>query len=81
MERDVYIKVVDQKGQPLPHERVSIFATNIEHSGGIPDQTTDGKGQATFHLNVDEKAEVIVYVRGKECVGRGPLLPKYELRV
>lgn len=81
MAQHVFIRVVDRSGQPLRNERVSIFATHIAATGGIPDQHTDARGVAVFDLEVDDKAEVIVYVRGRECCARGPLQLRYEISV
>jgi len=80
VQQHVQVKVVNQRGDPLKNERVSIFIAKIA-SGGVPDQSTDDKGFAVFELEVGESPEIIVYVRGRERFPRGPLKQSYLVAV
>ncbi|WP_144241051.1 hypothetical protein [Fimbriimonas ginsengisoli] len=79
MAQHIEVQVLDRHGQPVNNERVSIFATHIAATGGIPDQWTDTAGVARFDLEIEATEEVILYVKGRERVPRAPLKPQYRV--
>jgi hypothetical protein len=79
MAQHVEVQVLDRYGRAVNNERVSIFPTQIAAGGGVPDQWTDTTGLARFDLEVEENAEVILYVRGREQVSRSPLRSRYRI--
>ncbi len=81
MAHHIQIRVVNRLGAPLTNERVSLFASPLTSTSAIPDQTTDAQGLANFDIDVQDQAELAVYVRGRERCRMAPLRDRYDIAI
>ena len=77
--RHVTVLVVDASGRPRPNTRVSIYVIQSFASGMKGPQYTDSSGEAEFRLDIDETAQISVYVDGNEHVQAGSVKAAYKV--
>jgi len=77
--RYVTVRVVDSGGRPRSGVRVALYVYQFAASGMKDPQWTDSNGEADFTLDIDEGAEISVYVDGQERVGRGRVRAEYKV--
>jgi hypothetical protein len=77
----VSIRVRDSGGRPQAHVRVGIFVSQFAASGAVSDQYTDSDGETNFSLDIDDGAEITVYINGQERVSRGRVRAEYFLTI
>jgi len=73
----VKIKVVNSNGSPQSGSRVAIHVSQFAASGSVPEKYTDSNGEVNFSLDIDNSAEITVYVEGKEKVRQGSVCSEY----
>ena len=76
--RYVSVRVVDSSGRPQRDTRVGIEVHQFA-AGGVKTEYTNSDGLAEFELDVDEGAEITVYVNGSEKVRRGSIRSEYKV--
>ena len=75
------VRVVSGGGSPEAGARVSIYVSQFAASGSVDDQYTDSNGEADFSLDIDDGAEITVYVNGQERIGRGAVRSNYTVSI
>ena len=75
----VKVRVVNSNGSPQSGSRVAIHVSQFAASGSVPEKYTDSSGEASFSLDIDNSAEITVYVEGKEKVEKGPIRSEYTI--
>jgi hypothetical protein len=78
--RYISVRVVDSTGRPKYYSRV-VLEINQFLANGVKEAHTDGDGLAQFQLDVDDGAEITVYVDGTESISRGPIRADYKVAV
>lgn len=76
--RYVSVRVVDAGGRPARDARVSMDIHQFA-AGGVKTEYTNSEGIAQFQLDVDEFAEITIYVNGNEKVRRGGIRGDYTV--
>ena len=77
----VTVRVIDSSGRPQSDVRVSLFVYQTLASGMKTPQYTNSKGEANFDLDIDQFAEISVYVKGEERIPRGSVEAEYRIIV
>lgn len=75
------ILVVDSGGRPQSNARVSLEVHQFLAGGMKGPQQTGSDGKADFSLDIDDGAEITVYVNGNEKVRRGSVRSEYKVTV
>jgi hypothetical protein len=78
--RYVSVRIVDSSGRPQRDIRVGIGVSQFAASG-VETGYTNGDGMAQFQLNVDEFAQINVYVNGQEKVRTGTIKSEYVITI
>lgn len=79
--KHVKVTVVDSGGSPKSDIKVSIYVHQFAAQGMTEPQYTDRDGEANFKLNIDEYAEISVYVKGDEAIKRGSVKAEYICKI
>lgn len=79
--RYMTVRVVDASGKPRSNTRVGIYIHQALASGMADTVYTDSNGEADFTLDVDEYAEIGVYVDGNEKIRREKIKATYHVVV
>ncbi len=75
------ILVVDGGGRPQSNARVALEIHQFAAGGMKGPEMTGSDGRADFSLDIDDGAQITVYVDGKEKVGRGRVRSEYKVTV
>ncbi len=76
--RYVSVRVVGSDGRPVRDARVGIEVHQFL-AGGVKTEYTDSEGLAEFQLDVDEGAEITIYVNGNQKMQRGSIRSEYKI--
>ncbi|MBC7529383.1 MAG: hypothetical protein H7308_17780 [Chthonomonadaceae bacterium] len=77
----VTVRVIDSNGRPQSDVRVSLLVYQTLASGMKTPQYTSSNGEANFDLDIDQFAEISVYVKGEERISRGSVKAEYRIIV
>ena len=75
------VRVVDSGGRPRSGEKVSVYVYQFAAGGMIGPEYTNSDGLADFTLDIDEYAEIAIYVAGSERVRRDRVRASYTVIV
>ncbi len=75
------ITVVDSGGRPQSNARVSLEIHQFAAGGMKGPEYTGSDGKADFALDIDDGAEITVYVNGKEEVRRDKVRSQYQITI
>lgn len=75
------VRVVDSGGRPQSGAKVSIYIHQFAAEGMKGPQYTNPDGKADFSLDIDDSAQISVYVNGTEKSGRGSVQSEYTFTV
>ena len=78
--RYVTVRVVNSNGSPSHGSRAALEIHQFA-AGGMKTAHTNSEGLAEFELDVDQFAEISVYVDGHEKVKRGSIRSSYTVTV
>lgn len=73
----ISIRVLDTSGRPKHNARVAIGVNQFLASGVLQPKFTNTDGLVRFELNIDNFAEIEIYIDGKEMVSRGKVKSEY----
>jgi len=79
--RYVSVRVVNSDGRPARDARVAIEVHAFLAGGVFAPQYTNSEGLAEFQLDVDQSAEITIYVNGNEKVQRGNIRADYKVTI
>ena len=79
MKRYISVRVVNGSGRPVPHERVALYVSQSVGAGMLPEKYTTTDGLAEFEPDIDEFAQLSVYVNGIEKVKTVPIQAKFTV--
>lgn len=80
MAKEVTVTVRNSSGNPQRDVRVAIEIHQFL-AGGMKTEYTDSNGEADFSLDIDEHAEITIYVNGNEKVSRGSVESEYYVTI
>jgi hypothetical protein len=75
------VKVVNSNGNPQHYARVAISVSQCGGSGNAPERYTDSIGAARFSLDIDDSAQITVYVNGNKKVLQSPVRSEYFVTI
>lgn len=75
------VRVVDSGGRPQSNAKVSIYVHQFMAGGMTEPQYTNANGEANFKLNIDDGAEIGIYVSGNEKISRGSVRSEYKVTI
>jgi hypothetical protein len=70
MQRSVLVRVFESDGRPARDARVNIWVYQFAAGGFAGEQYTNSSGEAEFDLDIDDGAEIEVYVNGESKTHR-----------
>lgn len=79
--QSVLVRLCDSGGRPLRDAKVGIEVHQFLAGGFKPNEYTNSDGEAEFDLDVDEGAEITVYVNGTDVVRRGRIQGSYRIQM
>ena len=77
----VTVRVVGSGGNPQSNAKVSLYISQTFASGMKGPEYTNSDGEVDFDLDIDEGAQVSVYVNGQERVSLGSVKAEYRVIV
>lgn len=77
----VTVRVVDSGGRPQSDVKVSIYVHQMLAEGMKGPEYTDASGLTDFDLDIDEHAQISIYVNGNERVPRGSVRADYRVTI
>ena len=75
------VRVVDSSGRPQANIKVSVCVHQFTAQGMKDAQFTTSDGETDFQLDIDDYAEISIYVNGSEKIGRGSVRSDYTVTV
>lgn len=75
------VRVVDSGGRPQSNAKVSVYVHQFAAEGMKDAQYTNSDGETDFKLDIDDGAQISIYVNGSEKVGRGSVRSEYKVTI
>jgi hypothetical protein len=79
--RNVLVRVYDSGGRPVSNARIGIEVHQFLAGGVLPYKYTNSNGEAEFDMDIDQSAEITIYVNGTEKVRRGSIQGLYRIEL
>ena len=77
--RYVTVRIADSGGRPQCCAKVSIYVHQFLAEGMKGPEYTNSDGSVEFALDIDQFAEISIYVNGNESVKRGSVRAEYKI--
>ena len=77
----VTVRVVNSSGSPVSNAKVSVYVHQFLAEGMKNPEYTNSDGEAEITLDIDDGAQISIYVNGSERVGRGNVRATYTIPI
>lgn len=77
----ITVRVVNSEGRPQYYARVSVYVYQFAAEGMKEAQYTNADGETDFKLDIDDGAQIAIYVNGSEKIERGSVRSEYKVTI
>ncbi len=75
------VRVINSSGSPRSNARVAVYVHQFAAEGMKDAEYTNSDGEVSISLDIDEYAEISIYVDGSEKVKRSKVRAEYHVVV